>query len=416
MPTDPRTRLRAPCFVPSTYRAEVPTLDTGRFLERLLLFDEYILDSARLLELPQLVETFGRDGVEELLRSRCLRIRAEAIAHGLADSAPEDFVHGRPQMAQSADFDAAFDGYLQRALSMAQLGTADSKRWEVLLRDARLTPDPSRMREALAASVRQIERQSSAFLNALGQLLSRQEAPADLSAVKYDIEYDRRGRLRFRTNLNELFDLSPRTEFQVVEHALRTVCNVNAAEAKMRQDRALTVFRDDESETRLLEAQLHALASEVGPELSDAHLTRVLTFSNMPDFGAAVARGGVDLAKFIEIRQSDAAQAFRAWLRNASDMPDADLRDRLHPARHKLRGAFTSLPGKVVRCIVTTAAGLLSPGIGVAAGVTDSVFLEMLLPKTGPVGFLHKDVLPLLSEPANPPDGLDLESRFPPKA
>ena len=400
MPTDPRTRLRAPCFVPSTHQDEVPALDAGRFLERLLIFDEYILDSARLLEIPQLIETFGSDGVEELLSSRCLRIRAEAIAHGLADSDPENLVHGRPQMAQSADFDADFDGYLKRALAMAQLGTADSTRWEILIQDARLTPDPSHMREALAASVQQIERQSSAFLDALGQLLSRLEAAVDLSAVRYDIEYDSRGRLRFHTNLDEPCDLSPRTEFQIVEHTLRTVCNVNAAEAKMRQDRALAVFRDDESDTRLLDAQLRDVASEVEPNLSDAHLSRVLTFSDMPDFGAAVARGGVDLGKFIEVRQSDAAQAFRAWLRNVSDMPDADLRDRLDPVRDKLRGALTSLPGKAVRCIVTTAAGLLSPGIGVAAGVTDSVFLEMFLPKAGPMGFLQKNVLPLLSEPA----------------
>jgi hypothetical protein len=51
----------------------------GEFIERLILFEEYILESIRLKEIPHLVRLFGYFPVLELLKSRKLKIYCDAV-------------------------------------------------------------------------------------------------------------------------------------------------------------------------------------------------------------------------------------------------------------------------------------------------------------------------------------------------
>jgi hypothetical protein len=48
--------------------------DLGRFAERLLLFETYVLKSARLVEVPTLIQVFGTKEFTELLESGALVI------------------------------------------------------------------------------------------------------------------------------------------------------------------------------------------------------------------------------------------------------------------------------------------------------------------------------------------------------
>ncbi|HEX3034416.1 MAG TPA: hypothetical protein VHT73_04675, partial [Thermodesulfobacteriota bacterium] len=66
---DFRSRLLAPCAI----RKEGSDIEVdflaGEFLERLILFDKFILDSIRLREIPHLVRLFGDEPILELLKS-----------------------------------------------------------------------------------------------------------------------------------------------------------------------------------------------------------------------------------------------------------------------------------------------------------------------------------------------------------
>jgi|tagenome__1003787_1003787.scaffolds.fasta_scaffold15749704_1 hypothetical protein len=45
----------------------------------LLLFEDYVFESCKLLEFPQLVSIFGFDSVLELVKSRSIKIKCDAI-------------------------------------------------------------------------------------------------------------------------------------------------------------------------------------------------------------------------------------------------------------------------------------------------------------------------------------------------
>jgi|GEM_PF-3734692 len=55
-------------------------VDVTSIAQKLILFDAYILMSIRLSEIPQLIRTFGFDGLVTLLKSNSLRISCSAIA------------------------------------------------------------------------------------------------------------------------------------------------------------------------------------------------------------------------------------------------------------------------------------------------------------------------------------------------
>jgi len=76
VPVDIRASLLAAC---TGANGEV---DVGGILRRLLLFDRYIIKSARFTELPKLVEAFGADGVANMLNRGALAIESNPVTVG----------------------------------------------------------------------------------------------------------------------------------------------------------------------------------------------------------------------------------------------------------------------------------------------------------------------------------------------
>jgi len=79
--SDIRSRLISTCatVIPNTNN-ELISCDLTSFIEGLILFDKQILKSIRLKEFPFLVNTFGYDGVMELLSSGIMDVHCEAFS------------------------------------------------------------------------------------------------------------------------------------------------------------------------------------------------------------------------------------------------------------------------------------------------------------------------------------------------
>jgi hypothetical protein len=84
-----RNRLQAPAgvFIPDEDRVDV---DVSAFVRRLILFDQYILDSTRLREIPALVAVLGSSGLIALLNSEALKVQLDATTLSQSGHAPLD--------------------------------------------------------------------------------------------------------------------------------------------------------------------------------------------------------------------------------------------------------------------------------------------------------------------------------------
>jgi hypothetical protein len=76
-----RDRMLAPVAVHDA-AGEVVGANLGALIRRLILFEEVVLDSYGMRELPALVDALGSDGFVALLESDALRIRADGWAYG----------------------------------------------------------------------------------------------------------------------------------------------------------------------------------------------------------------------------------------------------------------------------------------------------------------------------------------------
>ena len=79
---DFRNRLFASAAKVKSEDREQTEFFAAEFLERLILFEEYILESIRLKEIPHLVQLFGNSPVLELLKSGKLKIYCDAVTMG----------------------------------------------------------------------------------------------------------------------------------------------------------------------------------------------------------------------------------------------------------------------------------------------------------------------------------------------
>jgi hypothetical protein len=61
---------------------EPVSVNLAAFVLRLILFDQYIVQSIRFQEFPDLIRTFGLPAVRDLLASQAIKIRCEAVAIG----------------------------------------------------------------------------------------------------------------------------------------------------------------------------------------------------------------------------------------------------------------------------------------------------------------------------------------------
>lgn len=115
---------------------------------------------------------------------------------------------------------------------------------------------------------------------------------------------------------------------------------------------------------------------------------RVLDLNQMPDIASAVAQGKLPMSEVAKIRQSASAIKFRRWLRNANPQDGRDL-EREFVAAISRPTITDSLPVKLVRFVLTTAAGLVFPlAGGIAASAVDSFFVDKWLKGFSPRMFL----------------------------
>jgi len=123
------------------------------------------------------------------------------------------------------------------------------------------------------------------------------------------------------------------------------------------------------------------LRAGVKPPIVDGFI-RLLDLNNLPDIRPAITSRELSMAELWQIRQSHQGTQFREWLRQADSHEARDL-ERAYVEALIRPTLASSLPVRLLRLGITTAAGLVT-GIGgliggIAADAVDSFFVEKWL-------------------------------------
>jgi hypothetical protein len=395
-----RNRLYGPCGTfPESHERIV--VDVGALVRRLLLFNTYVLDSYRLLEVPRLVATFGSSGLVALLRAGVLKISCEAISfanvgHTLLNEkrrlrGPLPLGSFSYSVVKSAEPEKYISDCLKNAVRVQGLDLKRAIKLKREIVDALANSPETSGYETLAATLSDIKNDrllASAISRAIESTGNGQIAVDSVAArVTMIDEVD----FKVESNLERLGVGDSGAVHKVIERALGGIVNANRVLEVMKERNSLTGVADD-SEAFLGE-KLGIMVPELWRDDREQQFDRVVELAGFPDVSADADDHLVDAEQLLKIRESSECSEFRQWLQTlGGGVTDAEIRERVR-AWNSVVGAFLkSGTGRALRFLATSAIGMVpehGPVAGAVAGALDTFVLDKVFSGSGPAAFIN---------------------------
>ncbi len=371
---------------------ELEFIDIGVLIRRLVLFDRVIVKSFRLRELPLLVRTFGKTGIQDLLASGVLQFSCEFTTiitdihlNGVRSEPAEHFTFG---ITSAADRDGVLRKELLRLQSVTGLKNDERRAIEQAVWNSLVRP-PDTFGADLLSQVDADLRTNSPALTAgiLGQLREEcRRLELDAGSLEIRVEEPRERVFHIKTGIAKDFGLTPEATHSLLQRSVTAVVNLNHRLAEMVAYSALTGFL--ENEAFLLFGKLAGIISPQNPLRAEEQFKRVIEVADVPDFKPGQR---IDVEKLMRIRDSSECRDFRSWLSTAADISDAEIRAQAAGMRNRLGSLVGSSGGKAVRLAATTLVGNIPVAglvLGPVAGAIDSFLVDRVLPRSGIFAFL----------------------------
>jgi len=396
---DLRQRLIAP-FATISYPGEIVSVDLAAFVLRLILFEQYIVQSVRLQEFPELIRAFGFPAIQELLASGAIKMRCEGLTIGQVGQV--SVMKERIQkgvlplgsysfaVVSSANHEEYIHSCLQPLHSIQGLRHNDIVK---LKRDItrKLLPPSATTGYDMMRQLHEDLRGNNPILKksvarTLGEKIGRE---ARVDEFEFCIRQIDEGDYRAETNIATLYVKSQEETHRIVENGLIAVGALNQRIAEMKEYDALSGFQS--ADLPIFEEKLDFITRQFSPDAQMERLRRVFLLKGFDDLNELIERREVDLRKLLEVRDSPECKEFRQWLSTIDSASDAELQDRIRSLREKLSWVVYSRGGRTARWLASAGIGsIVGPIAGAAIGFLDTFLLTKVLPRPGPITFLNR--------------------------
>lgn len=389
---DIKTRVFGQCGqIISKTDGNIIVVDFGELIERLLLFEKYIIRSFRLQEIPHFIQAFGFDATLELLNSSAIEIHSDIIP--VASMPLKTKKMGKFSFKViTLEFNHAFVMDMDQNRQKLNLPQNKLLTLEETLAK-KVTHYPVDSYQDIQSQFTNDLRNNVPHIRTALAISLNKKIGNDIKPDRIEIEIDAPSMedVRVDTNLRDLCQLSNEDIDDHICSALIAIGGLNERILQMKTYNSLTGFND--SELPIFEEKLRFLEQSHSPESQEKRLNRILEIKKFPDLGEAAANGQLDLLKLLEIRQMREIKEFRDWLLSIDSMSDEDLEERIAGLKNVISVLYNSKTGKVIRWLASNAAGLIPPPIGLAAGpavsVLDSFLSNKVFPENGALTFVN---------------------------
>jgi len=363
-------------------------LDPGALLRGLILFDQIIVESNSLQEIPLLIDWFGFDPVMHLLTSERISFQPIPLTVGETGSLG---LSGRPVLprlqyrllpitipeperhtSRSVDEWPETDKVGQRMRQKLVAAT-----YRTLVRQPPLLV--SETEAAVAYDLQNIPLLKQALHDAIAEAMGIRFDVAELTVGTEPV--DETG-WHIETNLSAKFGLSVEREHQYVTRAILNCAGLSQRLVMRRQYAAIPELPI--GTMPLLNARLLTF---LGPyNVPAERFERVVTLAGLPSVSRDIE---VSLDRVLDVTSGDEARRFREWLHSV-DPTDEEVLDALTDLRSRIAGRLRSPLGRLARFVVSQGLTLVSPAPGVAGALADTWLLEWALGPPSPLLFLTR--------------------------
>ena len=367
-----RNRIMAPVAV-RDQEGNVTGADLGTLVRRLILFEQVVIDSFTMRELPALIDALGAEQFIALLESGVLSIRADAWAFGeMGDGGWLPGDGGKPLPPLSYAFTALVPADRKDHISLCleeirkmPLGKKTSKKLRNAIVDS-LVPFPEGAgRETLAALPSDLTLNLGLVRAAVRHSLTEKLGAQVEGAAEFKIEVEQEGEDIFivKTDIEDVFGLSAEEADKAVQDGLLAIGSLNQRLEEMESYNAVTGFK--EPELVYAKEKFGFLIDQVDPDKQEERFGRVVELAGLPN--PATSPGTVNVEKLLEARESSECREFRLWVRTLDGASDDEVKEQTESVGAQVAAAIQSTTGKIVRFAATTGIGLV-PGVGQIAG------------------------------------------------
>jgi hypothetical protein len=364
-------------------------LDVEGLLRRILLFDTYVLYSIRLKEIPKLVQHFGYEGTRMLLSSGALEIRCECA----------QFAEGQFSTPACPPLTFQFhvieahnrDQYLIDCLSEVNRTPALTPRELANLQSAVVSavrqPDNREMfRSIVAPAFENDVLNNMPLLKAAVRFVLATErgmtGVPDFALQFHKVDDDR---YQADTDLPGRLALSIEDTHHVLKTAVLGISGLDQRLGEMKAHNALSGFTAEE--VPLFSEKLDSIVEAVCSHGQERRFQRVVAVAGLPGVSED---SQIDIERVLKIRNQPEAFEFRAWLTDIDKFSDSEIQERIASLNAKLGLAAQTGTGKVLRLLVTTAAGLVQPLLGSALSVLDQFAWDKFVRRSGLAAFVQE--------------------------
>lgn len=401
---EPRGHLLAPC-AKLNFQGDLVNFDAGLVLERLLLFDNYSIESKSLRELPRLVELFGFGQLCDLLRDQVIRIyphRGLAV-HTYRTS--KDLEDGTTSMSTTFNGSEIIVEPGRYMMTLVHIGLNDYSSELQIVREIPGLTDKQRikLKGLVSATFRSPE---TSFGNesvlqtrfdlenddfGLRSLLSRLIAiplgrSVDPNEIRADYSFSTDTNFTVDHNLTQDFQIDPESAHRYFGNAILSLERFNFRNESAMSINGVVGYAPEDG--YFIADKLDKLIAASNPDLQVDRFRRVLQIANFPDLERAFISGAIDVQRLLDLRNRDSSQSFRTWLRGIDNVSDSEISDQISNLRARLAGVIGSPLGKTLSAMTTAAMTFAPASISLIHGALDQFVITKFFDKSGPVAWL----------------------------
>jgi hypothetical protein len=376
----------------------VAGVDLNGIIRRLILFDTYILKSIQLKEVPFLITELGFNETMQLLESPALEIQCEVMTVGQSGQTamPDRLRRGiLPPLSyalsgiRSADQRKDLHHHFQPFNQIPNLTLKQLIKLKKTIAN-KIVRLPEDFASRLAANATTDVLNKQYLVKKSVEMVIREDHKTEPPEFSLTVHSIGEGDIRVETDLARRMNIDLQATHKIVERGLLGIGGLSQRFAEMDAFSALSGFAD--RDLPLVDEQLK-LFLRMSPDAKERQFRRVIEIAELPDFTSAISAGHINVARLLEIRESDECREFREWLPSIEGATDAEIKERVSSLRAKFGNASQSVAGKALRVLTLTGIGaipVVGLGAGALASLVDTFLVEKVLPKSGVVAFLSK--------------------------
>lgn len=361
-------------------------IDFDALIQRLLLFDGYVIRTVRFKEIPFLVRGLGYEQTLEVLASGLIEIRCEVTQIG-SERDVELKTWKQPTFSLVWIEAHDWEKYVGDCLADVQKNLAlPEDKWqalEVRVRACIRRVDPSIRKEVGLSFLHSLDSSPGIVGESMRMAGRRRHIPIILPVFKTAIQ---RSNDFIQVESDLCRSRIPAKElWEIMRDGLMAVATLEQNIGEMKNYSALVGFSAEE--LPMFEERMSGLARLAYPEI-ERRAARIARLTGLPGFNPQQRR--LDVGKLLQIRESDELRSFRDWLATSDSLSDNEVRQILRGFRARVSSFARVGSVTMTRWVVEQIAGLAHPILGAVVSALDTFLLERLFPHSGPAAFVNK--------------------------